>query len=198
MKLVILTKSAKRMNDGITYGNCVAGINERGDWVRLVSDADGDSLSDRICKPFDCLDVIDVEASPCPIKNQPENAILEQFNKKIGRYTINDVVEMYGVDCGRFCFVNSYASLSERERRLVENSLILIKVQKLSIYFDDRHIIKAQFTYNKTPYSNISITDNRHKKPTEFSEAYIVMSLPSDTGKYSGYYKFIAAVYPVL
>ena len=72
---------------------------------------------------------------------------------------------------------------------------MLVKVQDLEIYKDEK--VKARFTYNGLQYRNISITDNRHKKPVEYDEAYIVISLPADTDGFAGYYKFIAAVYPI-
>ena len=195
MKFIVLTKSAKKMNNG-NFGNCIAGFNEQGEWVRLVSDMDGDSLSDSACKTFDCLDIINIDATPCPIKYQPENMKLEQLIGKIGKCTIEDVVVEYGVDSDSFCFVNDNYVLSEKERQSVNNSLLLIKVQNLKIYTDGKRI-KVQFTYNKRKYTNISITDNRHKKPAEYDEAYVVVSLPSETGGYAGYYKFVAAVYPI-
>ena len=195
MKFVVLTKSAKKMNNG-NFGNCVAGFNEQGEWVRLVSDMDGDSLSDSACRTFDCLDVINIDATACPIKYQQENMKLERLLGKIGKYTIEDVVDEYGTDSDSFCFVNNNYVLSEIERQSVDHSLLLIKAQNLKIYPDDKRI-KARFTYKKRQYANISITDNRHKNPAEYDEAYIVVSLPSETGGYVGYYKFIAAVYPI-
>ena len=197
MKLVVLTKSAKRMNDGKRYGNCVAGINERGEWVRLVSDFDGDSLSDNTCRPFDCLDIIDVEVTPCPLEHHPENVKLEHFNERLRKWTIGDVVKKFGLDNERFCFVNKYNSLNDIERHQTEKSLILIKVEELKIYLDDRKSYKAQFYYNGFQYEDISVTDNRYRKPMIFDEAYLVVSLPSDTGGYKRYYKFIAAIYPI-
>ena len=197
MKIIVLTKSAKKMNDGITYGNCVAGINEQGQWVRLVSDFRGDSLSDETCRVFSCLDVIDVDATPCPIRHHPENAKLERINKRVDRYSIDDVIKKYGLDSEQFCFVNDKHILSEKERMLVKNSLMLIKVQKLEVYKNERNSSKAKFTYNRVQYNNISVTDNHNKKPIEIEEAYLVVSLPAETDGYSGYYKFIAAIYPV-
>jgi hypothetical protein len=193
MKLVVLTMSAMRMKDG-TYGNCVAGITDQDEWVRLVSATDGDSLSDQTCKAFRRLDIIDVDVTPCPIKNHPENVKLEKFNKKIGRYiTIEDVVETHGVDSEEFCFVNTEHILYERERQLTDKSLMLVKVQKLQVLDNS----KARFTYNGKWYDDISVTDNSHRKPREYGNAYIVVSLPPETGGYVGYYKFIAAIYPL-
>ena len=179
------------------YGNCVAGIGEQGEWVRLVSAADGDSLPDATCKAFGCLDIIDVDVTPCPIKNHPENVKLEQYNGKIGRCTIEDVVERYGVDREQFCFINSNPALSESERQSIEKSLMRIRVQDLEVYKDDINSSKAQFIYNGTHYDSISVTDNFHKKPKKYGDAYIVASLPAETGGFSGYYKFIAAIYPI-
>ena len=196
MKIVVLTKSPKRMNDN-SYGNCVAGLNEQGEWVRLVSDVDGQSLSDKACSSFGCLDVIDVEAVPCPIKNQPENYKLEKLIRKVSRHIITDVIEEYGVGDEQFVFVNSSSTLTESERRQADASLMIIKVNNLIISLDNRNKSKAQFTYNNTNYQNISVTDNRFKKPIAFDEAFIVVSLPSETDGFVNYYKFIAAVYPV-
>jgi len=197
MKLVVLTKSAKRRNDRITYGNCVAGINELGEWVRLVSDYDGDSLLDSTCRPFSCLDIIDVDVTPCPIEHHPENVKLERFNGVIGSCSIDDVVERFNTDTERMCFINKYSSLTENERHQAEKSLMLILVQDFVVYKDDRGKYKAKYIYNGLQYEDIGITDNRYKRLIEFDEAYIVVSLPNETVGHARYYKFIAAVYPV-
>lgn len=197
MIFTVLTKSAKKMNDHVTYGNCVAGFNEQGDWLRLVSDVDGDSLPDSTCRAFSCLDVIDVDVTPCPITNHPENVKLERFNKKVGRCSIDNVIEDYGLDNEQFCFINNHYILNEQERRRVDSSLMIIKVKDLRVYKNNQNSSKAQFIYNDIQYDNISVTDNRNKKPMELGEAYLVVSLPAETDGFSGYYKFIAAIYPV-
>lgn len=197
MRLVVLTKSAKRRNDGANYGNCVAGINADGEWVRLVSDFNGDSLSDYECRQFNCLDIIDVEVTPCPIEHHPENVKLERFVENVRKYSIHDVVRKFGLDDDRFCFVNTFNSLDERERQQAGKSLVLIMVQNLIIYQDDRGKIKAKFIYNGQQYKDISVTDNQYRKPLEFEDAYIVVSLPNETKGYARYYKFIAAIYPI-
>jgi hypothetical protein len=195
MKFIVLTKSAKRMHND-EYGYCVAGLDEQGGWVRLVSDEDGDSLPVLDCGYFECLDVIDIEATPCPIKYQPENMKLEQINGIVGRYTIERLVERFGVSAEKYCFVNNKSVLSENERRLAKTSLMLVKVSQFKVYKNDKDKYKAQFIYNDVTYTNFSITDNRSKRLKEYEEAYIVVSLPSVTNGYFGYFKFIAAIYP--
>jgi len=196
MKIVVLTKSAKRMFSG-NFGNCVAGLTEDGEWIRLVSDTNGDSLSDMACKSFNCLDIIDVDVTPCPIGFHPENAKLEKLNARVGKSTIAEVVGKYGVDTAPFCFVNTSNKLNEHERQETAKSLMLICVKNLEVFLENDKSYKAKFEYNEMQYDGISVTDNRFKKPMKCSEAYIVASLPSETGGFASYYKFIAAIYPV-
>ena len=79
-------------------------------------------------------------------------------------------------------------------------SLMLIRAHNVEVYnsvYEDRVITSARFTYKGKKYENFRITDNRHKNPMRFGDAFLVVSLPSDTGGFRSYYKFIAAIYPI-
>ena len=194
IKMVVLTKSAKGMRNG-SFGNCVAGFDEQGKWVRLVWDESGDSLPDTACSGFNCLDVIDVDITTCPLPYHPENVRLMRFNGRVDRLTIDRVVQWVDIYTGPYCFVNTYNALDEFQRGRVKESLMLIRVDQLRIYKDERGKAKAEFIYNRHWYRDISITDNRNKKEASYDEAYVVMSLPAEPYSNGYYYKFIAAVY---
>ena len=196
MKVIILTKSYKRTKNN-EYGRCVAGLTENGNWIRLVSDASGGSLSDKDCKTFKCLDIIDVETVAYPLEYQPENEGLVRLNGKTGRLSIEEVIERYGMDDDTHCFVNNHNLLYENEMKQTKGSLMLVAVQNLRIYKDDRNKYKAEFIYNGIKYENISMTAPDFYKEAAYKNAYIVVSLPPDTGEYIGYYKFVAAIYPL-
>ena len=197
MKVIILTKSNKRMSNN-AYGKCVAGLTENGNWIRLVLDASGDSLPDKDCEAFECLDIIDVETEGYPLEYQPENERLMRFNGKAGRMSIEEVIDKYGVDDDTHCFVNNRNLLYENEMKQTSGSLLLLEVQNLRVYKDDRNRHKATFEYNGIIYEDISMTAPEHySRLFTYDNAFIVVSLPPNTGEYRGYYKFVAAIYPV-
>ncbi|MCL1820947.1 MAG: hypothetical protein FWG36_09885 [Oscillospiraceae bacterium] len=196
MKIVILAKSNKRRNNG-NYGKCVAGLNADGDWIRLVSNESGDSLADKDCRHFECLDVIDVDATEAPLEYQPENMILEHLNRKIGQLPIERIIEKFGTSDDKYCFINSNHLLSEREMKRTDNSLKLFDVKNLHIYKNDNNSYKADFEYKGIHYNNFSMTAPCHFKEYTYDNAYIVVSIPPRDGGYSGYYKFVAAIYPI-
>jgi hypothetical protein len=199
MKIVILAKSNKRMFNN-SYGKCVAGMSADGKWIRLVSDENGDSLPDNDCRHFECLDVIDVDVTEVPLEYQPENMMVERFNGKTGRLSIEQIIDKFGADDDTYCFVNNRPFLYEREMQNVKGSLMLVEVQNLHILGvpkNDRKSYKASFDYNEIHYEDISVTVPQYLKDCSYPNAYIVISIPPDDGGYAGFYKFIAAVYPI-
>lgn len=194
MKVVVLAKSDKRMNNG-NYGYCVAGISEYGDWIRLVSNDSGDSLSIQDCKAFSCLDVLDVETISCPIDHQPENARLVRF-KKVGSHTISQVVAKFGTTNSSFLFVNSDYKLTESQMDKADCSLMLAKVDDFEVYKNENDKIKAQFIYKSRLYANVSVTDPNGYSVKRYGTVYIVVSIPSHSYETYGYFKFVAAIYP--
>ena len=196
MKVILLAKSNKRMNNK-AYGKCVVGLTENGNWIRLVSDASGDSLPDKDCNAFERLDIIDVETEKYPLEYQPENEKLVRFNGKMGKMSIEDVIAKYGVNDDTHCFINNRNLLYENEMKKTNGSLLLLKAHNLKVYKDDRNIHKAAFEYNGIRYEDISMTAPEHyNRLFSYDNAFIVVSLPPDTGGYRGYYKFVAAIYP--
>ena len=179
------------------YGVCVAGFTAYGKWVRLVSDESGDSLPDSECKSFECLDIIEVDTTEVPLKYQPENVKLERLNRKIGRLSIEKVIDSFGVSDDAHCFVNNRHLLYENEMKHTSGSLMLVEAKNLRVYKDDKNSYKAAFEYKGTLYEGISMTAPHYYKEASYSNAYIVVSLPPDTGVYRGFYKFVAAIYPI-
>jgi hypothetical protein len=195
MRIAILARSNNRRKNG-EYGCCVAGITEHGKWIRLVADKSGDSLPDDDTAPQVCS-VIDAEIKPAPLQYQPENAILADFvyiNDDID--DINEYVKGLEVVYEDYLFGNDRNNLSELGMRRVIGSLRLVKAEDLEIYKNDKGSWKTRFSYNGVKYEDIAMKDPKNYRKEKFAKANIVVSLPNDDGGYSGFYKFVAAIYP--
>jgi hypothetical protein len=195
MKMVVLAKSDKQMKNG-SHGFCVAGINEKGDWIRLVSDISGDSLSIQDCKAFNCLDVLDLEAIACPIDYQPENVRLMRL-KRTGSLTINQVIARFGITNSNYLFVNDDYKLTENQMKNTDCSLMIAKVDDFEVYKNENNKIKAKFIYRGRLYTNVSVTDPKGYSEKRHGTVYIVVSIPANSYETYGYFKFVAAIYPV-
>ncbi|GHT01741.1 hypothetical protein AGMMS50276_30400 [Synergistales bacterium] len=193
MKIAILARSNKRQHNN-DYGCCVAGITEQGKWIRLVADERGDSLPDSVRTPNVCT-VIEANIIYAPLKYQIENAVLinwaEVRNEKIGDF----VNKLFQPD-ERYLFGTQSNRLGPTEMNKSNGSLRLIQVNELEIYKSNSNSWKTKFKYAGSYYEGISMTDPKHYSTGEIGTAIIVVSLPNDDGGYSGYYKFVAAIYP--
>ncbi|MDR3209451.1 MAG: DUF488 domain-containing protein, partial [Oscillospiraceae bacterium] len=82
-------------------------------------------------------------------------------------------------------------------RRLAAEMICAANSDIEIIHKSAREKWKVSFSHNGDSY-DISMTDPMHYKLEIFENASIVVSLPSDDGGYSVYYKFAAAIYPFL
>lgn len=120
MEIVILTKSSKN------NGYCVAGIDiNDGKWVRLISD-DEDSHGALFYHhmKYDTgttCEILDVVKAPCIQKNpspyQPENVLIDtnQCWKKLGKYSIEQVLQKHPSETHPRLLGNTSHFLTEAE-----------------------------------------------------------------------------------
>jgi hypothetical protein len=186
MKIAVLTSSYKKRHNGDS-GRCVAGISENWEWVRLVSDSEGDSLPTNAAP--NTRIIIDVQTRPVPLKYQPENQIFlgswAQTNDSFREFMKN-----FPPTSPKYIFYNNDDRVPYKEIDGIGKSLLFVTVNSLEIYSDT----KCNFKHNGLNYSNISMTDPNyyHKRPGNIGDAHIVVSLPSD----APFMKFVAAIYP--
>lgn len=202
-KILLLTKSSKRKNNG-EYGYCVAGIDfYTMEFIRLVADEKGDSLTDKEMqlKPLDIIQCnID---GPYPINNQVENYVIEtNTTKKIDSKDIAFIKKLYEED--KFQRKSFFGDMSDRiaNTELLGHSLSVIMVKDLIVYRDDKSKYRADFAVGNNKASNISMTDPDYyptaknatkNEPISIGNAIIIVSLPSDTP----YCKFIAKIFEI-
>lgn len=209
-KIIILTKSWKN------GGYCVAGIDiETKKLVRLVS---GDKKScgalaymnmitknEEIIEPLDFVEI--TIKNETPLEFQPENILIDvnESWKKIKRYNnINEVIsacDFKDLNCDSKIFYDKHHFLVLNEMKEINKSLILIQVDNLNFYINQRKKIKVNFIYKEQCYNEMSVTDPDYldRLPEkEIEKAILVVSLPSDpfkTDTGDRYYKFVAKVF---
>lgn len=194
---------------------CVAGIDiHTGMWVRFVSYEDGNPLDDSqmmfinasgSCEP---LDVARVRiAKRFPHKNHVEDCMIMRDSwLKLGRMTIQEVLQVHGEESYRYIFGNEAEYITDYEMRELRHrySLILIRAENLTLHYEsnfDGYIrARASFVHNGREYSRIRVTDPEYEPeslgpPREIGTAYLAMSMP--VKPFNGrYYKLIAKIFP--
>lgn len=209
-KVIILTKSLKNRE------YCVAGIDiETKKLVRLVSDDEKSygALTDtnmktkngEIIKPLDLVKI--PIKSEKPLEFQPENILIdvnESWEKIIRYNNINEVIsacDFKDLNCDSKIFYDEYHFLVLNEMKEINKSLILIQVDNLNFYINERKKTKVNFIYKEQCYNKMSVTDPDYldRLPEkEIEKAILVVSLPSNpitinTG--DRYYKFVAKIF---
>ena len=202
---VILAKSTM-------WGNfCVAGIDmHSGMWVRFVSYGDGEPLDDSqmmfindsgSCNPLDVARIRIVHRMPR--KNHTEDCMIERDAwLKLGRLTIEEVLQVHVAESYRYIFGNDreYVDEEEMKQLRLRYSLILIKAESLRLYheynFEGERKTRAEFVHNGRKYTAIRVTDPEYSgQLMNFETAYLVMSMPAKP--FMGrYYKLIAKIFP--
>jgi len=215
--LVILANSVKH------HLHCVAGkdINTK-EWVRPVSNDDGEALSDEQSsyvnkeknwrvKP---LDKITMEFSKhVPLTQQPENYLISKekwtSNFKIER---NDLAQY--IDTPENIWLDTStnsnrvtSSFVTSKKIVITQSLYLIKIKILNLQIStenidgvDKRKLKGSFEYNSVMYEDLTITDpkiwSEYKEKAlgkyELKDIYLCLSLGEEFHGF--YYKIIAAI----
>lgn len=207
MQAIILTKSVMKKPSTGKSGSCVTAYEPYGNrLVRFVSDEKGSPIPYQISDGFSCLDIVSVDVLyPCPILPQTENLLVEPDSFcVIGAYQpgIEGVYHMVSPpNFPRYMDNYSYKLDSVEE---YNHSLELIRVSNLHVFVDSRNKIKTHFQFNSRWKKFYSVTDPEAMRKANagdlnYANAYVVVSLPTEPDvKSDSYFKFIAAIYPIL
>jgi hypothetical protein len=195
MELLVLAKPDKKCKDQ-TKGFCIAGVTENGQWVRLVSNPNGDSVRANECRSFDTGNSIYIDDKNIfhyPLVYQPENFYVNDFRCI---HVLSKQVTLPSVSKDSYIFLNNNHFLRASEIPHVGKSLVLAEVTDLIIYKNEYEKIKARFMHNNKLYEEMSITDPRFYAEKSIKKAHVVVSLPQEPYNELYYYKFVAAIYP--
>jgi hypothetical protein len=192
IKLAVLTCSNKARHDG-SHGSCVAGVTSSGKWIRLVSDADGDSIPEDDAEQM-LYKVVEAEIEHAPLTYQTENAVL--LNYSVTQDDVNPYIQNINTVNEFGIFGNKLNQLTEFEMRRNQGTLRLVVVEDLTTYRLESGNCKAKFKYQGYEYNEIAMTDPEWyaAKGTErkIGKAHIIVSLPDSPA----FNKFVAAIYP--
>lgn len=214
-KLIILAESAK-------YGNyCVAGVDvETGKWIRPISEKP--ELEDAV--PLDdlkypdgsrveLLDVVEIKFSDQSANNpiQPENFFYnaKYYWQKVGRVTLQELIDGRGYDLRDNIFYNSYRSILGADVVKLEarESLLLLPVANLFIVVEEAEDHKkffADFVYQGKEFYRFSVgdievrnkfADNGAGKYFLKDSATVVFSLTNPYHKNAECYKMLAQIF---
>ena len=216
MEAVILTKSDMKKEKTGKKGQCVTAYDLRENrFVRFVSDTEGSPIPDFIANQFSLLDVVSVRVvRPCPLNPQTENLLVNMSSfSVVGTYQpgIEAIYHMIPPPLRPRLMDTPDHTLDSVDN--YRHSLELLRVSNLRIARNRFGKDKAEFYFGSDYCDSFSMTDprfylnvvsNRQQKQItclEIGNAYIALSIPTEPyikdGKNYGYYKFVAAIYPV-
>lgn len=213
-KLIILAASSKRNN------YCVAGVDaETGEWIRPISDNPDleeavplDDMKYPDGERMELLDIVEIKFSDRAASNpiQPENFFynVKYFWQKVGRVTLQEVIDGRGFDQREKIFYNNERSIlgadvvkfGERE------SLLLLPVENLFIAIEETDHKKffADFDYRGRKFYRFSVgdiavrekfADSRAGKYFFKDKAAVVFSLTNPYYKNAVCYKMLAQIF---
>ena len=181
-KLVILAESAK-------YNNfCVAGVDmETGKWIRPISQKAEpeeavplDDLKYPDGSRVELLDVAEIKFSDRAVNNpiQPENFFYNEkyFWQKVGRATLQEVIDKRGFDMRDKIFFNDERSIfgADVEKISARESLLLLPMENLFIEVEEDKEHKkffADFEYRGKKIFRFSVGDIAVRKKFEANDA---------------------------
>lgn len=214
-KLIILAESAKFNN------YCVAGVDvETGKWIRPISEKP--ELEDAV--PLDdlkypdgsrveLLDVVEIKFSDQSANNpiQPENFFYnaKYYWQKVGRVTLQELIDGRGYDSRDKIFYNSYRSIlgAKVVKFEARESLLLLPVSNLFISVEEAEDHKkffADFEYSGKKFYRFSVgdieirnkfADNGAGKYFLKDSATVVFSLTNPYYKNAECYKMLAQIF---
>ena len=195
-------------------GLCPGGIDldYPSNWIRIVKD-DGRGGSVQGCDIdwANPLDVIEFDGRPMPQGKQQENWVIDNHScKNRGRKcgTVREILEWAYDNYSYHGFWGNFkAFLNEEEfQGVTVPSESIIKVTNVRIYVDDNGKSKIDFDWSGARYRIkwISMTDSDFYFDDDSEEtierAYLVISIPKETGFYAGEnraYKFVSRVFKI-
>jgi len=204
-----------------TGGLCPGGIDldDPGRWIRIVKDDGQAGAVQGIEIDFaEPLDIIEFDGRPMPQGKQLENWVIDnnscskkgKAKVKGGNGTDKEILDWAYNKYNYHGFWNNYKSyLNEHEFDTVtEPSESILKVTNVRIYTDDNDKAKIDFDWSSSKYRIkwISMTDQnfydkiKNGNEVDLDEAYIVISIPRETGFYAGEnraYKFVSKIFEI-
>ena len=192
-------------------GCCVAAYDTSNNrFVRFVSNAEkGGEISQAEMQGISLLDIVEAKnIKSCPIDPQTENVLVGSNGiKHIRRYngSIEDIRQ-------QIQFSDNVSILDSATPKLnsvqdFHHSLEVVKVKKLKLIITEYNKTRASFSYNGRQHTDFRVTDPIYEKMVKecreiiIPSADIVLSIPlipyEKNGKNWGYYKFVAAIYPL-
>lgn len=216
-QLFILTKSSKKRNESSDEnhikGYCVAGlrrnprINNRWEFIRLVTDRSGNSLDENQAKALDALDVVNVNlmshvGSGCQTENYLYEWSSVQFVKSLSAEQTAKFFHNYKTQLpfDQSVFGNSFNYLTQSQINYRKNSLIIVDAHNVRLHETTNSSgstkTKISFMSNGTEHSDYSMTDPDYYGNTQSHQnAFLIISIPNK--EFNGkYYKFVAKIIP--
>ena len=208
IKAIILTKSA--MDKHGKKGACVTAYDPAGRrFMRFVSDTQGAPVPYPVSDRFSVLDWVRVNViRPCPIGPQTENLLVDvQSFFRIGPYIPGiEAIFQTAPPPPYPRFMDDY-SHKLNSVDAYNHSLELIRVTDLYIE-NQKGSGRASFSFVAGRQQSFRVTDPQfdirktNLRRWKIGNAWIVVSIPAEDyirrGKAYGYFKFIAAIYPIL
>ena len=192
-------------------GFCVAAYNPISKKIiRFVSDDENaGAIEKREMQGISLLDIVEAKnIKSCPRGPQAENVLVGlNVIKRIRKYNgnIEDIRQ-------QIQFSDNISILDSAAPKLnsvqdFHHSLEIVKVRKLKLIITEYNKTRASFSYNGRQYTDFRVTDPIYEKMVKecreiiIPSADIVLSIPlipyEKNGKNWGYYKFVAAIYPL-
>ncbi len=213
-KLIILAASAK-------YNNyCVAGVDvNTGEWIRPISDnpdlEEAVPLEDMKYpdgERMELLDIVEIKFSDRAANNpiQPENFFynVKYYWQKVGRVTLQDVINLRGFDLREKIFYNNERSIPGTDvvKFAERESLLLLPVENLFITVEetDHKKFHADFKYRDKKFYRFSVGDisvrekfsnNSAGKYFFKDKATVVFSITNPYYKNAECYKMLAQIF---
>ena len=206
--IIIFANSVKRHN------HCVTGKDiETKKWIRPVSKLEEKELTTEQCtcdnstKPVKLLQKVTIYLSnPDPLKNQPENYLVSDKKwtlsgsiNRIGVKSYLDTPDSLWIDGENQNDRVAYNLIETKKLQIIQ-SLYLIAVEKIHIYWKDRAQWnqnpqrRGKFIYNNIEY-DLALTDPNFENYEEQNllDKYLCISL---SGQFNGFcYKIIASIF---
>lgn len=206
--IIVFANSVKK------HQHCVAGKDIlTKEWIRPVSKLKENELTSQQCicdghqEPVKLLQQINIDLiKHDPLVNQPENYLISDKKWLLHKSISRDSVYNY-LDCPDNLWINNSDkndrvdySLIQSKNIIITQSLYLIEVEKIYIYWKDRFEInqnpqrRAKFKYNNIEY-NLALTDPNFENYTSqyLYKKFLCISL---SGEFNGFcYKIIASIF---
>lgn len=192
-KITILAMSRK------WGGRCVAGYDHTSQrLVRLVSSESGTELHTDFTRGMKLLDTIEIDiVKLCPHEHQTENTL-------IAPSTFPSVVGYNSIEVFDDLTCNDYSVFGDNWYKVtdvssIDHSIEIVRFCDMHIYIEDGKT-KADFSIDEQRHKWYRVTDIEHEGSDSFiKNGYAIITLPpSDSFAIShGYYKYIAAIYPI-